>query len=272
MTTIPTEYLDSSLQVGERRRYEYCPFCEQTVRGKGFVVTRTRHGYFAYCFRCHEHSSFRKGTLPISQVRKLLAPQGTQRTLTTDAIALPDDFTSEIPSIGLLWLRTYGVTDEEIHRHNFGFSPRLNRLILPVYSNGELVYWQGRKLDASDTASPKYLNLRANRQGTFFCIFDKDEETTVLVEDILSAIAVARAGFKSVALLGSFVGPDLFPVLPTRRVQVWLDPDKRKDAVKFAAKLRANGFCASAVVLPDKDPKEYTPDEILGILRRHSHD
>lgn len=269
MTTIPTEYLDSSLQVGERRRYEYCPFCEQTVRGKGFVVTRTRHGYFAYCFRCHEHTTTRKGGLSPLQVRNLLTQSHTERTVSTEVVALPDDFTSEIPNIGLLWLRTYGVTDEEIHRHNFGFSPRLNRLILPVYSNGELMYWQGRKLDVNDTASPKYLNLRANRQGTFFCIFDKDEETTILVEDILSAIAVARAGFKSVALLGSFVGPDLFPVLPTKCVRVWLDPDKRKDAVKFAAKLRANGFQSSAVVLPTKDPKEYSPEEIQEILRRH---
>lgn len=130
------------------------------------------------------------------------------------------------------------------------------------------MYWQGRKLDAADVASPKYLNLRANRQGVFFCIFDKNEEATILVEDILSAIAVARAGFKSVALLGSFIGPDLFPVIPTKRVQVWLDPDKRKDAVKFAAKLRANGFCSSAVVLPNKDPKEYSPEEIREILGR----
>ena len=268
MNALPTEYIDSSLQVGERRRYEYCPFCEHTVRGKGFVVTRTRHGYFAYCFRCHEHSHIRKGGLSPIQVRNLLAQSHTERTVNLEIVALPDDFTSEIPSAGLLWLRTYGVTDEEIHRHNFGFSPRLNRLILPVYnSEGTLVYWQGRKLNPAD-AGPKYLNLRANRQGTFFCVFDKDSKITVLVEDILSAIAVARAGLKSVALLGSFIGPDLFPVLPTKRVQVWLDPDKRKDAVKFAAKLRANGFQSSAVVLPNKDPKEYSPGEIQGILRR----
>lgn len=40
------EYLDASMYVGQRIRYDDCPFCGEKVRGKGFVVTRTRNGFF----------------------------------------------------------------------------------------------------------------------------------------------------------------------------------------------------------------------------------
>ncbi len=271
MTANLESYFDSSMEIGERKRYDYCPFCQQKVRGKGFVVTRTRKGFFAYCFRCHERAVHNRSKLTFRQIKNLLNEQkeDVNKEYNYDVVVLPYDFTPTIPDIGLLWLRTYNITDEEIRRYNLGFSPSLNRLILPVYLDGELVYWQGRKLDASDMHSPKYLNIRAKRSGVYFCVFDKSE-STVLVEDILSAIAVARAGFNAIALLGSYVGDDIYPAIKTEKAYVWLDPDKRSDCVKFAAKLRAHGVVCSPIVLPTKDPKEYTPQEIQSIIHRRS--
>jgi hypothetical protein len=185
-------------------------------------------------------------------------------SVVTKKVTLPSDFTADIPASGLLWLRTYGVNEDEIRRYHFGYSPRLDRLILPVFRDGELVFWQGRNL-SSDTSRPKYMNVRSQRSDIVLFVNNQTSKV-VLVEDILSCLAVARAGVSAVALLGSYVKMDLLrDVLADADIaciKVWLDPDKRQEACKYAKQLRALGYSASPIVLAHQDPKCYKPEEV----------
>lgn len=264
------QFLDYKAPLDVAVRQRYCPFCEpDKVTSKGFVVTRKRNGFSMWCHRCHTKYWIPTTSQSFGAIRQDLATKaaGVKQTasVVTRIVQLPSDFTADIPASGLLWLRTYGVTDEEIVQYRFGYSPSLDRLILPVFRDGELVFWQGRNL-SSDTTKPKYMNVRSNRSDVVLFV-NKCTKKVVLVEDVLSCLAVARAGVSAVALLGSYVKIDLLkPVLAVADIEcikVWLDPDKRKEACKYAKQLSAMGYSASPVVLAEQDPKQYKPADVL---------
>lgn len=264
------QYLDTRMSVGQRIRYDNCPFCGERVRGKGFVVTRTKNGFFMWCFRCHSHKHITREGISLSGIRRYLKARESSRKLTEEqtlshnAVALPSDFTTDIPHAGKLWLYKGGVTDAEMSKYRFGYSPSLDRVILPVWGEEGLLYWQGRALTQMEGV-PKYLNVTSKRKSVYFVV-NMDSDTTVLVEDILSALTVARAGANSLALLGSSVNMGVHEFIKTNKVRVWLDPDKRKESIRYAKMLSAHGFRASPVVLTTKDPKEYSTEEVQEIL------
>lgn len=264
-------YLDTTMYVGQRERYDYCPFCGEKIRGKGFVVTRTKNGFFLWCFKCHTHRHITRDGISLSGVKRYMKAREKAHTVADvsiehNVVTLPRDFTTVIPAAGMVWLRKGGVTDDEIKQYRFGYSPELDRVILPVWGEEGLLYWQGRAL-VSDGTKPKYINVRTKRKHIFF-VAGTNNTVTVLVEDILSALAVARAGYTGVALLGSYVGADVQEVIRSHKVRVWLDPDKRKECIKFAKMLNAYSLDASPIVYTNKDPKEYTVEEIQHIITR----
>lgn len=267
------KFLDFNAPMDVAIRQPYCPFCEpDKVTSHGFVVTRRRNGFSMWCHRCHT-----KYWIPIkspsssailNELHKRAADTKQSASVVTRKVTLPSDFTTDIPASGLLWLRTYGVGEDEIRKYRFGYSPRLDRLILPVFRDGELVFWQGRNL-SSDTTRPKYMNVRSQRSDIVLFV-NNHTSKVVLVEDILSCLAVARAGVSAVALLGSYVKMDLLrDVLVDTDIEcikVWLDPDKRQEACKYAKQLRALGYSASPVILAEQDPKTYKPLEVLHFI------
>lgn len=194
-----------------------------------------------------------------------------------DFVSLPFDFTlNNVPAVGLAWLQRYHVTEEERKRFSIGYSPRLDRLILPVFRGEELIFYQGRYL-GHKAGQPKYLSISKKADNVWFEIRQQDSANTplVIVEDILSAIAVARAGFCAVALLGSYLKEGLILHLLQKGfrddgvpVFVWLDPDKKSEAVRFARRLSSFGVNASSVLHADEDPKVYTPEEIRGFIKQ----
>lgn len=263
------KFLDYNAPMDVPVRQAYCPFCEpDKVTSHGFVVTRKRNGFSMWCHRCHTKYWYPikspSSSAILSELHRRAVGNKDNASVVTKKVTLPSDFTADIPASGLLWLRTYGVNEDEIRRYHFGYSPRLDRLILPVFRDGELVFWQGRNL-SSDTSRPKYMNVRSQRSDIVLFVNNQTSKV-VLVEDILSCLAVARAGVSAVALLGSYVKMDLLrDVLADADIaciKVWLDPDKRQEACKYAKQLRALGYSASPIVLAHQDPKCYKPEEV----------
>lgn len=284
---ILTDYLNSNAELNKAVRYDYCPLCESHVSRKGFIVTRTTKGFLMWCHSCHKKKfvphgggimypayseCMRSGKKFLAKLRAMPEEQDIQNTV----VVLPPDFTTEIPTAARLWLHKYGITQEEIKQFKFGYSPRYERLILPVYDEaGTLVYWQGRYFGTGN--SPKYFNVRStSRQEVWFDTISTggDSNVIVLVEDIVSAIAVARSGVRAIALLGSYLMDSLTEYLVSlsslsndRQVCVWLDPDKRSSCAQFAKRLVSFGVKARAVLSSDRDPKEYNVEDI----RRYCH-
>lgn len=268
------KYLSSDAPLEQSLRFDKCPFCGHHVRSKGFVVTRTKRGYKMWCHRCHATRFVKSGTPGLASVRADLhartvpAPHHEQKQSYSYKVELPKDFTNVIPNAGVVWLTSYGVTQDEARSFNFGYSPSLERLILPVYdASDNLVYWQGRNL-STDTTRYKYQSVQAPKSHVWFEV-NKDSRTTVIVEDILSALAVARGGYSAIALLGSYVNDVLVTHLNAKggRVRVWLDSNKRRESCNYSKRLRSLGLQASSILLADLDPKEYSPEDVKRFVK-----
>lgn len=287
LSTTLREYLDPTQQIGKAVRHSFCPFCNDTVGRKGFIVTRTERGYVMFCHRCHAKRFVRSKTpgvtdcLRISKeavrknstwtlrkhVKKQVEPLET-KDCDVQFVSLPFDTTRELPTRARLWLSKYNISQQEIDAYNFLWSNSYSRLILPVYKAGKLVYWQGRYF-GEDTTQPKYINTRNKRTEVWFDTGGVDGYSTiVLCEDILSAIAISRVpGYRAVALLGCYLSDEMLVRLQSegRQVCLWLDLDKRATSYRYSKRLKEFGLNAKSVVTP-KDPKEYKPEQIREFL------
>jgi hypothetical protein len=224
-----------------------------------------------YCHSCHKSVRIKQDGVAspsalISRVNGIRSPSVKK----AGTMCLPADFELEIPGIAKQWLRKYGVTDEEIKRYRFGYSAWMNRLIMPVFNDGKLVYWQGRRL-SGNRHEEKYISMRGATKDSFFDLSLPNAKEAVLVEDIVSAIVLRRAGYNAISLLGSYIGDSVSSYLTKHaisRVCIWLDPDKRKEGVRFARRLSGLGFSATCLVTPTKDPKDYSITQVRAHLSK----
>lgn len=200
-----------------------------------------------YCFGC----GYYKPKEDLESLRKRL-DKSEEPVDTGSALVL----TKDLPSEAKKWLLKYGITEEDCAQHNFGWSEADNMLVL--YNSDD--YWQGRMFG---NPKRKYMS-----KGKKPLLFYGDGDTIVCVEDIISAIKVAKAGYIACPLLGSHVSEELQNVLISRRypVVLWLDYDKAKESVLAMRNLQGRSVNCS-VVMTAKDPKEYTIGEINGWLR-----
>lgn len=252
-----------------------CPECGDT---RGRLYTRAIDGgQLQYCHNCSSRSFIRDNERTPKQtvafVQQFLSDKG-DITNTVRNIKLPFDFSHIIPIPAMLWLSKYGLSTHEIKLFGFGWSESYQRLIMPVYDNEKLMYWQGRTFKKVTKENPKYLNIRqSGAKNVFFRRKFHSNNTTLtpnyhpnnnvaIVEDILSAIKVGRY-CNTIALLGSYLPSSLYTLLvPYARVYMWLDQDKLTSAVKYATSINAIMGKLVKVVNTIKDPKELSDAEI----------
>lgn len=252
--------------VGASRRFSPCPLCN---RGKNaFLVTRKASGWVYWCHRCHAKGFISSDGSTPRQARKLLTRVESPYVERAN-VTLPEDFTTEIPRAGQAWLGQYNLSPEVLDQSGIGYSPKLNRLIFPVRDGGKLIYWQGRSLDKKGEHTPprpKYTNVTQAGAKPIYHIQINPTKPTVLVEDIISALKVADAGYNSIAILGSYVDDTLVLKLLKLNLTsavIWLDPDKRQDMVKYQKRLMAFGIKTKSLPLTKKDPKDFSGSDII---------
>ena len=95
--------------------------------------------------------------------------------------------------------------------------------------------------------------------------------TLLVVEDVLSAIKIARLrheGYCATPLLGSSMSKQAQTQLVKRykKIHIWLDRDKAKNAVSIRNRLRSLGVNSRVIITP-LDPKEYNKTEISEWLK-----
>jgi hypothetical protein len=173
-----------------------------------------------------------------------------------------EGFTARIPTAALQWLYKYGVTDKEIHDHGICWNPAKDCLVLPIFDGSRLVVTNSRYF-GDNPDHPKYITKGYKNQH--FKLFPNLGTTVVLAEDYVSALRIGRQ-YAAIPLLGAAVPNDLALRLAGtyRRVLVWLDPNKRTDAMRFANRL--SQYVSARAILSDRDPKEYTDEEIAGFV------
>lgn len=118
---------------------------------------------------------------------------------------------------------TGGLTPEEAQdTYGFRWHPATHRVAIPIMRNDVVAGCIMRAVNKDQ--KPKYL-----RTGPATLLWETGEGSeVVVVEDVLSAIAVARTGRRAVAVLGTAVTPELSVQIAhnAQTVVGWFDPDK----------------------------------------------
>ncbi len=184
-------------------------------------------------------------------------------TVDTVGVALPDWYRPvQYDSAVHRYLRGRGISDEDIVRLRVGESDlgsHFGRVIVPSYGfHGEVEYWVAR--DVFNTSRMKYFNPRADRRthlGALASALSVSPTWVVLTEGVFSALA---AGPDAVYSYGKHVTEAQIDQLVrhgVHGVDIALDGDAQREAVKTAERILARGLRCKLIWLPkDKDPAD----------------
>ena len=169
-----------------------------------------------------------------------------------------------------LWIRQYGITQEEIDKHGAFYSPDDRRIILPVYGvDGVVQSFQTRRVYTEDT-KPKYLTYILSG-GIHFILGSRQPSSCItIVEDYISGIKCAR--YTDVLVLHcTTLSPEHLKFLLHKHYNahiIFLDDDNTQvklNALKI--KNLINKFSYARIIHSDgRDPKEHSDTELEELL------
>ena len=231
-------------------RHEQCPECKKNGKDNGKDNLGVYSDGHKYCYSC----GFYEPGSAIIRFKSKEEPPPQDKT-----IILPFDVTTSIRQDALDWFFSYGFDENTVTRHTIMWSPFREMLIFPYIIEGNLEGWQGR-LFGEDKAKRKWFT-----QGdvdNIIYLLGRPSRTVVLVESIVSAIKVSRVA-QTCPILGSHISNRRLLRLSRFHdtIVLWLDPDKRKEAMEIAKRAQLFGI-TTKVILSDKKPKDYSLDEI----------
>lgn len=250
------------LQAGYKVRIPCCK------ADNSLLVSYDTKYWACYCFRCGFTERVAVGQRSIEQIR-----QDTQDLYTAkiNGVAIPSDFTQEIPEEARVWYLKAGLSTDDMLMHCIGYSPKYRRVVLLVYSaEGTLDALQMRAVHPYQ--KPKYLNPVGPKTSAavFIAFSDWHAEELIVVEDILSAIKLHKAGFSAAAILGTkTTDSKMIKLLDhSNKLCWWMDSDSagRKCAKEGVALTELYGGTARRVE-SQFDPKMYNADDIRRILQ-----
>lgn len=234
--------------------------------GRTLMISHKPDGWSAWCFRCGEPGFVPAPAQSLSEKLAALREQRSADLVASAALDLPEPRETDPqrwPDAARVWLYTAGFSNDAIVHLGWYYSPRMQRVVLPVFDEGRLVYWQARAVDGRQ---PKYLNPLVNRNSLVAKY--GDGPVLVLTEDILSAARVARVT-AAWSLMGTKVPDGVAAAIAAagKPVVLMLDPDTAgvTGAVKVARTLRSLGVTVH-IARPKKDPKFLTKERTLECL------
>ena len=209
-----------------------------------------------YCFRCG-YKNRRSFVIREQQTDTKLKWTGK----------LPEDSIwdiSNIPKKYIAYLRKYFKDPP----YQVKYSPSLDRLIFPVWYNGELKCYQARAVDRE----PKWLTCSPDYEwGKKHPYFSQgvDSKNWVIVEDIVSAMIVGKV-YPTISILGTTINQKLcnFLLRHGSKFIIWLDGDDT--GVKASKKLEtylSKGATIKKVVSVTSDPKCFSSEMIEGLIQ-----
>ena len=150
------QHLAERLRKGQKLRAEHCGM------GESMIVSNGTAGFAAYCFRCGG-----KGFIPhalslaerIAQFREAeQADQEARLSLRLPEPRICDP--QQWPSHARVWLYKGGFSNDDIENLGFYYHEKMQRVVMPVYDGGRLVFWQARGFSKSLS---KYLSPPVER-------------------------------------------------------------------------------------------------------------
>lgn len=254
-------------------RHEACPECKSKDN-----VGVYENGKF--CFGCGWYERIKK--LKDTVIPFTLYEKGKKKTTWSKDIKMPTDAQRAIPLIPKVWLQKYDILESEIRSNDIHWSEQNKYLIFPVYNINvnihTLIMWQARNFrkvnEGLNKKRPKYITIGPKEEidhimGDWENLSILRGRTLVIVEDIISAIKIARF-MPVMPLFGSTFSQDKAIRIEKdyKNLILWLDQDKHAAAIKLSEKYKYL-FRDIGVISTKKDPKEVSPSEIREKLKWH---
>ncbi len=177
------------------------------------MINNGDRGVSLYCFRCGRQEWEPHGPRSLKEImatRRAVEVIERAASMPPDALPLMDG-----PREALLWVLSGGLSPEMANDdYGFRWAPD-SRLVLMPIQHGII----GRDVFGG---RPKY---RMFGQGRSYWLSEGHTGVTVVVEDILSAIAVNRAGWTSLAILGTSISSVHAALAANDTVVGWFDKD-----------------------------------------------
>lgn len=200
---------------------------------------------------------------------EILEARKASQEAATGAFVMPDDVIPltdpECPPQARLWPLRAGIS-LEVASDVLGmrWSDKLLRVLLPVREGAAI----GRSVLPG--INPKYLAYGFH--GTEWYWIKSGNDTCVVVEDMLSAYKVSRAGYDAVAALGTNVAPtEAFPLAEYTHVIGWFDSDAAGTKAWKMLRKAMGLFPVSpkrAITKDLRDPKLIPVDVIRDIVEK----
>ena len=227
-------------------KHEACPNCPSS---DAYWVYEDGHGY---CFSCKTVT--RPSTKTMVEKRFQSTGMGHNPDNATTVIDT-SSWTSRIAPVALAWLSKYGITANEIKENDIYWDTTSSGLVFVVdwisQTDGSKVP-KVISIRAFSPTSPKYLTKGKKQDSKR--VWGISSKRLILCEDIVSAIKIGRTT-SSKALLGVSLPLVVLDIAKNYdRIDVWLDPDKRLEALTMSNTLKQFGI-ESSPIYTQNDPK-----------------
>jgi len=181
---------------------------------------------------------------------------------------LADDIGHYYPLGVVEWVQKYHLTPTDLIRNNVFWSPKNEQLFYVFYGvDKEVVLWQARNFRATTTHKSRFFTSGSTADVIAAYYPEQDSDSCCIVEDCVSGIRVSQAGRTGVPCFSASMPSVKLTRLARmyRRIDVWLDSDKFKEAVGLSRKIQTLGY-ESRVIHTTEDPKCYTVEQVKEIF------
>lgn len=260
------------LSVGQTRNGLECPFCGGgRSRERKFSVTRIEIGVLYHCFR---DSCKRAGMQPLVSSPEVVFTENEVQVKSPAKSRVYSGTLVELPSEVEAYLETkYHLTSAHLRRGRVQWAPDFEtpewggRVWFPTFrTDGTASGGVARSIDA---AKPKTLTFVRESDLMLSWLTKASSSVAVLCEDVISGLRLARY-VNAIPLLGTSLSIDKARAIAQRQytdVYLCLDADAIKSSIDYLMQFRS--ILPLQVILPDKDPKDLTEDELIQFLIHH---
>jgi len=273
LLSVLEEVLGSSDSAGKFDTVFHCPFCNHHKKKLSINLTNQKY----HCWICETKGRslstlFHKcgaSSSQINQLKNVLEYYKIKDDININdnqsILKLPDEYISlsSKPNkdvINFLRREKPSLTMSDVIKHKIGYclsGKYAGRIILPSYDkNGFLNFFEGR--DFTGMSMYKYLGAPVKINDIIINEFFLDFKfPLVIVEGFFDSLSVKR---NVTYLTGSIISEKLKHRLlmeETPMVYVVIDPDKKKQAIKYCIELNALGIKTRFVDCGTQDPSDF---------------
>lgn len=235
---------------------ERCPKCKalgNDTAGDNLAVYSDGH---TYCYGCGYGNNTKK------QISKSIT-----KSIQYD-FQIPDDASPDIPFTPMEWLKNEcHFTIQNIIDNKILWSNMYNWLIFPIELTGTSICVGFQARNFNKEKPYKWFSKFAKKDLLKVYSPKKYIPKLVLVEDIISSIRVAEH-IPSAPIFGCVISDTILMTIKDLKLDnliIWLDEDKRKEALRFAQRARELGI-NTRCIYTDIDPKCHTFAQLKEIL------